>query len=239
MQPRSIASRALSALALVSALSIATGAHAADTPDTVGPTESPTAERTSATLEAASAPNALATTRATSARDTACEASVAASGTAADCVAVATTSVSPSSVASASLVKQYAGVESADGTSLAQAAAAGTIWTRTWYQEKRGFYYFNWKEKHIGRIFFDKRSRVWSTSAQSGFKGYHTCDLGYGILYDVQVKSCSTERRYDLNNNPISEWDRFRVHVVWRGIPLYATHSMHVNAYPNGNIYGH
>lgn len=81
--------------------------------------------------------------------------------------------------------------------------------------------------------------RVWSTSGQSGVTGYHKCDQGYGIGYSIEVTDCSTERRYDLDKRPISEWDRFKVHVVAKGVPFYRSFNMHVNAYPSGNITGH
>ncbi|MFJ6568133.1 hypothetical protein ACIQNU_11955 [Streptomyces sp. NPDC091292] len=142
-------------------------------------------------------------------------------------------------VASAALIAQYGDLVNQDGQKLSEAGAAATIWTKTWWQQVRGLYYYNWKERHEGRIFFDKGNNVWSTTSRSGFKGYHKCGISSGIGYDIQVKECSTERRYDLNKNPISEWDRFRVHVVYKGIPIYSTKTIHANAYPSGTVTFH
>ncbi|MEO5710881.1 MAG: hypothetical protein ABIQ59_13810 [Nocardioidaceae bacterium] len=128
----------------------------------------------------------------------------------------------------------------ADGTTLATASALGyTMWTGTWSQTQHGLYYVNWWEKHIGRIFFDKHGQVWSTTKTCGYQGYHNCGLGGGIGYSVVVKNCKTERRYDLSGPPIFKWDSYQVHVIYKGIPIYASHNMHVNAYPPGAIYGH
>jgi hypothetical protein len=121
---------------------------------------------------------------------------------------------------------------SSEGQTLRSAVAAGTVWTRTWWQEKRGLYYVNWLEKHTGRIYYDG-SQVWSTSSYRGYKGTHVCDQGYGILYDIKVNSCSTER---IGTATLKEWDYFRVHVVWKGIPLYASHNMHMTANRSGTI---
>ncbi|MFJ1656858.1 hypothetical protein ACIOC2_37040 [Streptomyces sp. NPDC088337] len=140
--------------------------------------------------------------------------------------------------ASVSLLAEYGDLVSQDGVKLSEASAAATVWTRTWWQQKRGLYYYNWKERHEGRIFYDGTT-VWSTTSRSGYKGWHKCGLGSGIGYSIEVKDCSTERRYDLKNEPISEWDRFRVHVVWKGMPIYATHKMHANAYPSGKLTFH
>lgn len=120
----------------------------------------------------------------------------------------------------------------ADGTTLSSALAAGTIYTRTWWQEKRGLYYVNWLEKHTGRIYWDG-ARVWSTTLYRGYKGTHVCDQGFGILYDIRVTSCSTE---NLGYTRLREWDYFRVHVVWQGIPLYASHNMYAQANYNGSM---
>lgn len=125
---------------------------------------------------------------------------------------------------------------SPDGTTLAQAAAARTIYTRTFEQSQRGLYYINWVEKHIGRVYFDKAGHVWSTTETYGYKGYHLCDQGSGIGYSIKVTSCSVEKRYDLDGPAISLWDRYQVHVVAKGIPIYQSHEMHANAYDGGTI---
>jgi hypothetical protein len=111
----------------------------------------------------------------------------------------------------------------------------GTIWTRTWWQEKRGLYYINWWEKHTGRIYWHS-GHVWSTAGAHGYTGRHNCDQGGGIGYDIRVTSCFTER---LSTNSIVEWDYWKVYVFFEGFPISASHSMHANAYGSGNIYFH
>jgi hypothetical protein len=111
----------------------------------------------------------------------------------------------------------------------------GTIWTRTWSQEKRGLYYVNWWEKHSGRIYWHS-GHVWSTGGTHGFTGNHTCDQGGGIGYDVRVTSCFTER---ISTNQINEWDYWKVYVFFQGFPISASHNMRIAAYGSGNIYGY
>jgi hypothetical protein len=77
---------------------------------------------------------------------------------------------------------------------------------------------------------------VWSTTSTSGYKRYHTCNQGGGIGYSVKVTGCTTELRYDLSNYAISQWDRFQVHVVYKGVPIYASYNMHPNIYADGGI---
>ncbi|CAN5602815.1 hypothetical protein BH10ACT10_BH10ACT10_29240 [soil metagenome] len=182
----------------------------------------------------------VATTQTVRTSDPVCTAALSAAGETGTCAADVTTTVGSSAVASAALLSKDTNMTAADGTTLASASALGyTIWTRTWSQTQHGLYYVNWWEKHIGRIFFDKHGHVWSTTSTYGYKGYHNCGLGGGIGYSVVVKNCKTERRYDLSGLPISEWDYYQVHVIYKGIPIYASHNMHVNAYPSGAIYGH
>ncbi|GAA5226998.1 hypothetical protein [Paeniglutamicibacter antarcticus] len=123
-------------------------------------------------------------------------------------------------------------LKSADGTTLAQAAARGTIYYKTWSQVKRGLYYVNWKEQHSGRFYYNG-SRVWSTTSTLGYKGKHICDQGYGVLYDVKVTNCMTDV---ISSAKIQEWDYFRVHVVWKGIPLYVSHNMHATMTKTGGL---
>jgi hypothetical protein len=85
---------------------------------------------------------------------------------ASDCKVEATTSVGAITAATPAQLRADASAKSGDGTSLAAAAKARTIYTRTFEQSQRGLYYFNWVEKHIGRIYFDKAGHVWSTTSQ-------------------------------------------------------------------------
>ncbi|VXB17982.1 hypothetical protein [Aeromicrobium sp. 9AM] len=156
--------------------------------------------------------------------------------TAGSCTVASTVSVGAIGKATSTQLATDAKATSTDGTTLAAAAAARTIYTRTFEQSQRGLYYINWVEKHIGRVYFDKAGHVWSTTTTYGYKGYHTCDLGSGIGYSIKVTSCSVEKRYDLNGPAISLWDRYQVHVVASGIPIYQSHNMHANAYDGGTI---
>lgn len=182
----------------------------------------------------------VATTLTTTGADPVCAAALSAAGETGTCASQTQSSLGTTSVASSALLAKDANMTAADGTTLAGATALGyTIYTRTWSETQHGLYYVNWWEKHIGRIFFDKHGHVWSTTSAYGYRGYHKCGLGGGIGYSVVVKGCSTERRYDLSGNPISEWDYYQVHVIYKGIPIYASHNMHVNAYPSGALYFH
>ena len=147
-----------------------------------------------------------------------------------------TTSVGFENVATTAQLTTGGALVAADGASLAEAAAATTIYTKTWWQEERGLYYVNWWERHIGRIYFDYAGHVWSTTARASYIGYHLCNQGGGVGYSVTVTDCATEQRYDLARPAISEWDRYQVHIVAKGIPIYSSHSMHVNAYDNGSV---
>ena len=175
-------------------------------------------------------------------RDPVCEAALKAVGkTTSGCAAESVVRAGAAAVATPTMIGQDAALEAGDGTSLTAAALSGcTIYTRTWEQTKRGLYYVNWWETHKGRIYYDGGcGHVWSTTSTYGYVGYHKCGLGGGFGYTVEVRECFTERRYDLNGWPISEWDYFKVHVVYKGFPFAVTHDMHVNAYPTGDIYGH
>lgn len=168
--------------------------------------------------------------------DPVCEAALRAAGEVGTCAARADVSVGAATTVGANGITKNAGLVAPDGTTLALAAATTTIWTRTWEQTRHGLYYVNWWEKHIGRIFFDNAGHVWSTTSRAGYLGYHACGLGGGVGYSIAITQCSTERRFDLSRPAVSEWDRYQVHVVYKGIPIYASHSMHANADDNGTI---
>ena len=171
--------------------------------------------------------------------DDVCEEARTVTATPGDCAAVVTTTSDRAEVAGPAQVSTEAALTS-EGLSLQAAAASTTIYTRTWSQTARGLYYVNWTEKHTGRVYYDNAGHVWSTTSRSGYKGSHTCGQGSGIGYSVSVTKCSTEQRPDLSGasgHPISEWDYYQVHVVAKGIPIYASHNQHVNIYPSGNIF--
>lgn len=121
--------------------------------------------------------------------------------------------------------------KSGDGVTLRAAAASGSIYTKGWSAEMIGLFYINWKEKHSGTVYWDG-SRVWSTKTNRGYKGKHTCDLGRGIGYSVNVTKCSTEA---VGTTLLKEWDYFKVHVVYKGAPVYKAWDMHAVFDRNGN----
>lgn len=98
----------------------------------------------------------------------------------------------------------------------------------------RGLYYYNWVEKHSGKVFYDM-IRAWSTTSRNGYLGNHICDRGSGIGYSVSVSQCSTET-VNLNSF-VKEWDFFKVHVVAKGIPIYRSYDMHTIFYGNGTVF--
>jgi hypothetical protein len=166
--------------------------------------------------------------------DATCQAARAATGEAGSCAAQMTGSVGARTAATKTQLVADGDLVSADGTRLADVAASGsTIYTRTWWEEKRGLYYINWWEKHTGRIYWHS-GHVWSTVGAHGYTGNHQCDQGGGLGYDIRVTNCFTERR-DVTF--ISEWDYWKVYVLYKGFPLSASHNMHANGHSSGNIY--
>lgn len=180
--------------------------------------------------------NLTASSMTRTAPDPVCTAARQATREAGDCAITETSTASAAQKATTQQLAASKDLKSADGTSLQTAAAARTIWTRTWSQTQRGLYYVNWWEKHSGRIYFDKAGHVWSTTSTYGYKGSHICGQGGGIGYSVKVTHCYVEKRYDLSRPAISQWDYYQVHVVAKGIPIYASHHMHSNAYDSGTI---
>lgn len=121
---------------------------------------------------------------------------------------------------------------SADGVRLSD--AAGTVQTRSWQQEARGFYYIDWHEKHIGQIYWNGE-RVWSTHTFQDYVGNHDCGISNGILYSVDVVACSTKQFPDH----LEEWDYFKVSVIYEGFPAFRTFDMHISSDTAGNIMQH
>lgn len=180
-----------------------------------------------------------ATTVRAAGHDVICEQARSRSGVSGPCRSEHVGSASRTRLATRAMVQRFGELRAADGTRLAVAARSCPIYYRDWSQTQRGLYYVNWWEKHKGRYFFNQCGRVWSTTYTLGYKGYHRCDLGGSFGYSISIKSCFTERRYDLANNPISEWDFYKVHVAWNGFPMSVSQDMHVNAYPSGALYFH
>ncbi|MGV1005552.1 MAG: hypothetical protein ACOYEV_12480 [Candidatus Nanopelagicales bacterium] len=49
----------------------------------------------------------------------------------------------------------------------------------------------------------------------------------------MNITNCSTE---SIGTGTLREWDYFRVHVIWRGIAMYASHNMSISASKNGGF---
>ena len=168
--------------------------------------------------------------------DRVCEKARARSGEHGLCGAAITGGATAGTIATDEQLVADGDLVSADGVKLSayiETTPTGTIWTRTWWQEARGLYYFNWWEKHTGRIYWHT-GHVWSTVGAHGFTGRHNCDQGGGIGYDIKVTDCFTER---LSTNHINEWDYWKVYVFFEGFPISESHNMHASAYGSGNIY--
>lgn len=122
------------------------------------------------------------------------------------------------------------------GMTLGEAAKIpAPLYCATWWQQLRGAYYVNWKERHEGKFCYNG-SDVWVSKKMGG---YHHCDLGYGYGYDVNVKECS-ENKIFVDTVPgygYQNWDIYKVHAAYKGFPLAASHDMHMNVYPSGNVY--
>jgi hypothetical protein len=124
-------------------------------------------------------------------------------------------------------------LKSADGTTLAAAAASGNLYSRTFSESMRGAYYYNWVERHSGKVYWDG-SHVWVTSSYRGAAGYHNCDQGSGIGYSIVVTNCADYNGVSTNYD--QEWDYFQVHVVFKAVPIYRSYNMHVNAHVDGTL---
>lgn len=169
--------------------------------------------------------------------DAVCETARGRSGERGPCAARIAAGASAARPATPSELKAAGRLRSGGGISLAsfiKTTPVGTIWTRTWWQEARGLYYINWWEKHSGRIYYHGGNHVWSTTSAHGYKGFHVCDQGGGIGYDIKVTSCFTER---LTTSHINEWDYWKVYVFFEGFPISASHDMRASAWGSGNIY--
>jgi len=161
--------------------------------------------------------------------DPVCEEARVETDTAGKCQAEETITVSAGRPLTAAEVQQYGNLRAANGLTVKAAAAAGTVYMKTWWQEMHGLYYVNWKERHEGRWLYNG-SAAWVNPRNGYNQGYHHCGLGYGIGYSVKVAYCN---EYGEGTGTVENVDNFQVHVIAKGIPLYVTYSM--TAYTRGN----
>jgi hypothetical protein len=57
--------------------------------------------------------------------------------------------------------------------------------------------------------------------------------------FSVTVNFCGERQRPELGTNVSGEYDNFRVNVIAKGVPIYASHSMWANLYPSGAVHQH
>ena len=149
------------------------------------------------------------------------------------CEAEVTETVSAATRVTPAMAEAMGNPLTPSGERLVEAASTRPVYYRTWSQDMRGLYYINWYEKHQGLYYFDY-TYAWVTPRYGwDSHGYHQCDLGYGVGYDVKVVDCG--QRGNMSGNVVVP-DTFRVHVIWRGLPIYKTYTMTRNLGANGVI---
>lgn len=153
-----------------------------------------------------------------------------------DCQLETTVHVSEPVLATAEELQQ-APVDEAGGITL---LALPTAYCKTWWQTQGSG---AWQEKHEGKFCYNYRNVwVWNAVNYPNKDGWHYCDRGYGIGYDIEVQAC-TEKRVSDTSVPddifMQNWDRYHVHVIWQGLPMYFSHDMHANVFTNGNVTFH
>ncbi len=90
----------------------------------------------------------------------------------------------------------------------------------------------NWKERHEGKFLYNG-SIAWVSNAYGYAGGYHRCGLGYGIGYEIDNLYCKS---YGQSTRTVDNYDAYKVHVLVKAIPIYATHSMHAYTRANGSV---
>jgi hypothetical protein len=114
---------------------------------------------------------------------------------------------------------------SANGQTLAAAAATATIHVDTWTQTIKSIL---WSETHKGKFYWDGH-QVWVKS-YVGYAGYHNCNNGYaagGVLTNlICTAPAGPATGLDIK-------DKFLATGIAKGLPFSSTHWM--NVHPNGN----
>lgn len=146
------------------------------------------------------------------------------------CQAEVTTSTGQAHRITPAELATYGGLKAANGLTVTQAAASSTVMINTWWQEQHGLYYINWKERHEGAWLYNG-SIAWVSDAHGYTGGYHYCNRGYGIGYSIDVQYCDSRNQ---NTSRVDNVDAYQVHVIAKGIPLYASHSMTYHTYGSG-----
>lgn len=154
-----------------------------------------------------------------------------------DCLLVDSTEVGPAAAPTAADIKAAGNMKAASGATLSSALTTASC--RTWEQSEGSVV---WSEKHVGKYCYaDGDVWVWSFPGRAA-TGYHYCDLGSGIGYDISVQRCDIQKVIDsafYGGYFRQNWDYFQVHVIYKGIPIYYSHDMHANVFPNGGATFH
>lgn len=122
------------------------------------------------------------------------------------------------------------------GPTLAERAADGPVYYRTWYQSASVPPF--WKEQHEAKMYYDL-TYVWVTVVYRGYQGYHSCDINSGIGFTINVTEFRVWGGEPKTGGPLEAWDRYKVSFVTNGIPVYGSHAMYATLYPSGNVYFH
>lgn len=148
-----------------------------------------------------------------------------------ECAIIMTGGTEPSALTGRDLAAH--GTDQARGGGPQLATAAYPLQCGTWWQSiKSGAGV--WEEKHTGKYCWNGTD-VWIWAKG----GYHYCDQGYGIGYDIKVTACSEEKVAYSNTYFRQNWDYFKVYFMYQGFPVNAAYNMHANVWPNGNVTYH
>jgi hypothetical protein len=99
-----------------------------------------------------------------------------------------------------------------------------TLWGIAWKETQNGAFYFD------GKYVWQNHRFSWDTA------GYHHCGLSSGFGFNISVQSCYKYGDPSISPNHMTLGDQFRVSVLIKGFPIYATHEMAVCAYPSGAL---
>lgn len=162
-----------------------------------------------------------------------------ADGTASLCATTQTMEVSAATRVDVAIIESAPNLTQAQKSEMLAASATTVFYYRTFGYKVTGIFTgLSWTEIHKGGFYYNG-SKVWLAVPNYGYTGWHSCDLGGGIAFSVTVNFCGERQRPELGTNVIGEYDNFRVNVIAKGVPIYASHSMWANLYPSGAVYQH
>jgi hypothetical protein len=146
-------------------------------------------------------------------------------------ITMETSATAPETVSAADL-KADGTLRAANGQTLAEAAAAGTIKSRTWSQTQHSTIgSIAWSEKHSGRWYYDSHYawvRTWH-----GKTGNHVCDQNSGIGVDFTPIACQEDGDH---GGAIDNIDRYKTSAIWQGLHISVSHCMLTHTNGNGTL---